>query len=51
LLMLPPTYVCCDELAQYDDVAAILASAGNREIRAIMPTVRVDGDNAYLETT
>ncbi|NIK54972.1 NUDIX hydrolase [Kribbella shirazensis] len=51
MLMLPPTYVCCRELSQYGDVAAILAAAGEREIRAIMPTVRVDGDQAYLETT
>jgi 8-oxo-dGTP pyrophosphatase MutT (NUDIX family) len=51
VLMLPPTYVCCHELSQYDDVAAILDAAGERAIRAIMPTVRVDGDQAYLETT
>ncbi|TCC19715.1 NUDIX hydrolase [Kribbella speibonae] len=51
MLMLPPTYICCHELSQYgDDVAAILNAAGEREIRAIMPTVRVDGDQAYLET-
>ena len=51
LLMLPPTYVCCRELTPYADVAASLAAAGDREIRAVMPTVRVDGDDAYLETT
>ncbi len=51
LLMLPPTYVCCRDLTPYDDVASILAAAGEREIRAVMPTVRVDGDQAYLETT
>jgi 8-oxo-dGTP pyrophosphatase MutT (NUDIX family) len=51
VLMLPPTYLCCDELSQYGDVAAILDAAGEREIRTIMPTVRVDGDQAYLETT
>ena len=32
-------------------MAAILDAAGERAIRAIMPTVRVDGDQAYLETT
>jgi hypothetical protein len=32
-------------------VSAILAAAGEREIRPIMPTVRIDGDQAYLETT
>jgi 8-oxo-dGTP pyrophosphatase MutT (NUDIX family) len=51
VLMLPPTYLSCRELSQYDDVAAILDAAGEREIRTIMPTVRVDGDQAYLETT
>ena len=51
LLMLPPTYVCCRELTPYADVAASLAAAGDREIRAVLPTVRVDGDDAYLETT
>jgi 8-oxo-dGTP pyrophosphatase MutT (NUDIX family) len=50
LLMLPPTYVCCRELMPYADVAAGLAAAGDREIRAVLPTVRLDGDNAYLET-
>ena len=50
-LMLPPTYLCCRDLTQYDDVAAVLAGAGDREIRTIMPTVRIDGDQAYLETT
>jgi 8-oxo-dGTP pyrophosphatase MutT (NUDIX family) len=49
--MLPPTYVCCHELARYDDVPAVLAAAADREIRTIMPTVRVAGDQAYLETT
>ncbi|HEY3511242.1 MULTISPECIES: NUDIX hydrolase [Kribbella] len=51
MLMLPPTYICCHDLTRYGDVPAILAAAGDREIRAIMPTVRVDGDQAYLETT
>jgi 8-oxo-dGTP pyrophosphatase MutT (NUDIX family) len=51
LLMLPPTYVCCRDLTPYDDVASILAAAGEREIRPVLPTVRVDGDRAYLETT
>ncbi|RZU13671.1 hypothetical protein EV645_4523 [Kribbella rubisoli] len=50
-LMLPPTYLCCRDLTQYDDVAEVLAGAGDRKIRTIMPTVRIDGDQAYLETT
>ena len=51
LLMLPPTYVCCRDLTPYGDVAAVLEAAGDREIRTVLPTVRVDGDDAYLETT
>ncbi|MDX3005726.1 NUDIX hydrolase [Kribbella solani] len=51
VLMLPPTYICCHELSRYADVAAVLDAAGERTIRAIMPTVRLDGDQAYLETT
>jgi hypothetical protein len=50
-LMLPPTYLCCRDLTQYDAVDGVLAGAGDREIRTILPTVRVDGDRAYLETT
>jgi 8-oxo-dGTP pyrophosphatase MutT (NUDIX family) len=50
MLMLAPTYVSCRELSQYGEVAAILDAAAEREIRAIRPTVRVDGDQAYLET-
>ena len=51
LLMLPPTYVCCRDLTPYGDVAAILTAAGEREIQLVLPTVRVHGDQAYLETT
>jgi 8-oxo-dGTP pyrophosphatase MutT (NUDIX family) len=51
MLMLPPTYVCCHELSPYGEVAAILDAAGDRRIRTILPTVRVEGDQAYLETT
>ncbi|MFI7060469.1 NUDIX hydrolase [Kribbella sp. NPDC050124] len=51
LLMLPPTYVCCRDLTPYGDVAEILTAAAEREIRPVMPTIRIDGDQAYLETT
>jgi 8-oxo-dGTP pyrophosphatase MutT (NUDIX family) len=51
LLMLPPTYVCCRDLTAYDDVPAILTAAGEREIRPVLPTIRLAGDQAYLETT
>ena len=32
------------------EVAAVLDAAGDRDIPAVLPTVRVNGDNAYLET-
>ncbi|ADB29574.1 NUDIX hydrolase [Kribbella flavida DSM 17836] len=48
MLMLPPTYLCCRDLTAYGSVAEALAA--DREIRPILPTVRVDGDQAYLET-
>jgi 8-oxo-dGTP pyrophosphatase MutT (NUDIX family) len=51
MLMLPPTYVCCRDLTPYDDVPAILTAAGSRTIQPVLPTVRVDGNQAYLETT
>lgn len=51
MLMLPPTYLCCRDLIPYAAVADALAAATDREIRPIMPTVRVENDQAYLETT
>ncbi|MFC9687445.1 NUDIX hydrolase [Kribbella sp. NPDC056951] len=51
VLMLPPTYLSCADLTPYDDVAAALAAAGNREIPTIMPTLRIEADLAYLENT
>jgi 8-oxo-dGTP pyrophosphatase MutT (NUDIX family) len=51
VLMLPPTYLCCRDLIPYDAVADVLAASTEREIRPILPTVRVENDLAYLETT
>jgi 8-oxo-dGTP pyrophosphatase MutT (NUDIX family) len=51
MLMLPPTYRCCLDLSQYDAVAEVLAASTEREIRPILPALRVDNDLAYLETT
>ncbi|MEU4390506.1 NUDIX hydrolase [Kribbella sp. NPDC023855] len=51
MLMLPPTYLCCRDLIPYDAVADVLAASTSREIRPILPTVRIENDQAYLETT
>jgi 8-oxo-dGTP pyrophosphatase MutT (NUDIX family) len=51
MLMLPPTYLCCHDLIPYAAVADILTASTDREIRPIMPTVRIENDQAYLETT
>jgi 8-oxo-dGTP pyrophosphatase MutT (NUDIX family) len=50
MLMLPPTYLCCRDLIPYAAVADVLAAAADREIRPIQPTVRIENDQAYLET-
>jgi 8-oxo-dGTP pyrophosphatase MutT (NUDIX family) len=51
MLMLPPTYLCCRDLIPYAAVPEVLAAATDREIRPILPTVRVENDQTYLETT
>ncbi|MBB6566008.1 8-oxo-dGTP pyrophosphatase MutT (NUDIX family) [Kribbella sandramycini] len=51
VLMLPPTYLSCADLTPYADVAGALAAASDREIPLIMPTLRIENDLAYLETT
>ncbi|MEV8376942.1 NUDIX hydrolase [Kribbella sp. NPDC056861] len=50
MLMLPPTYLCCRDLIPYAAVADVLAASADREIRPIQPTVRIENDQAYLET-
>jgi hypothetical protein len=47
--MLPPTYLCCHQLASQPSVAAALAAARDQVITPILPTLRMDGDQAYLE--
>ena len=34
-----------------DYATRVLAAAADREIRPIQPTVRIENDQAYLETT
>jgi 8-oxo-dGTP pyrophosphatase MutT (NUDIX family) len=49
MAMLPPTYLSCQEIAAYPRVAAVLDAAGEREIRPILPRMRIEGDRVYLE--
>lgn len=49
LEMLPPTYLCCHQLAAQPSVAAALAAARDQVITPILPALRMDGDQAYLE--
>jgi 8-oxo-dGTP pyrophosphatase MutT (NUDIX family) len=46
--MLPPTYVTLAELAEYAAPAEALAAAADREIRTVVPGVRLDGDEGWL---
>jgi 8-oxo-dGTP pyrophosphatase MutT (NUDIX family) len=49
LEMLPPTYLCCHQLAAQPSVAAALDAARDQVITPILPALRLDGDQAYLE--
>lgn len=49
MAMLPPTYFSCAELAAYTKVVDVIAATRDREVPAIKPRVRVEGDEAYLE--
>lgn len=51
LAMLPPTYLCCHDLSPYAAVADVLAASADRVVRPILPRLRVEHDQAYLETT
>ncbi len=45
LMMLPPTYLTCLDVAQYAQVNAVLAQAGGRTVEMFMPEVTdVDGE-------
>jgi 8-oxo-dGTP pyrophosphatase MutT (NUDIX family) len=46
--MLPPTYVTLMQLAEYETPADALAAASGREIRTVLPEVRLDGDEGWL---
>lgn len=46
--MLPPTYVTLRQLSEYGTPTDALSAAGDREIRTILPTVRLDGDDGWL---
>ncbi len=44
LPMLPPTVATLADLAALPDVASVLASAGDRDVRPLMPRPRMDAD-------
>jgi 8-oxo-dGTP pyrophosphatase MutT (NUDIX family) len=48
LLMLPPTYLTCLEVGQYDDPAAVLAAARGRTVEMFMPEVEETADGGML---
>lgn len=48
MMMLPPTYLTCLELAQYADPGAVLEAAGERTVEMFMPEVISDGDEFVL---
>ncbi|MFC0624209.1 NUDIX hydrolase [Kribbella deserti] len=50
MAMLPPTYLCCRDIATHATVAGVLAESADRPIPSILPKLRLDGDDAYLET-
>jgi 8-oxo-dGTP pyrophosphatase MutT (NUDIX family) len=51
LAMLPPTYLCCRDLTPYGTVAEVIAASAARVVEPILPTVRIEDDRVYLETT
>jgi len=48
MLMLPPTYLTCLEVAQYPDPASVLAAAGGRTVEMFTPQVVGEGEDATL---
>jgi len=48
MLMLPPTYLTCLEVAQYPDPASVLAAAGGRSVEMFTPQVVGEGEDATL---
>jgi 8-oxo-dGTP pyrophosphatase MutT (NUDIX family) len=43
IVMLPPTYLTCLEVGQYDDPAGVLAAARDRSVEMFTPVVTDDG--------
>lgn len=50
IFMLPPTYLTCLDVAQYDDPAAALAEAEGRTVEMFMPEVVSEGEDFTLST-
>ena len=48
LLMLPPTYLTCLELGQYDGPHAVLEAARGREVEMYMPAIEETDDGGVL---
>ena len=48
MLMLPPTYLTCLEVAQYPDPASVLAATGGRTVEMFTPQVVGEGGEATL---
>ncbi len=48
MLMLPPTYLTCLEVAQYADPAAVLDAARDRSVEIFMPEVEQNDDGETL---
>jgi 8-oxo-dGTP pyrophosphatase MutT (NUDIX family) len=50
ILMMPPTWLTCLDVAQYADPAAVLDEAHGRTVTMFMPEVVADGDEFILST-
>ena len=48
MLMLPPTYLSCLEVGQYDDPDAVLEAARGRRVEMFMPEVEETPDGGVL---
>ncbi len=48
MFMLPPTYITCAELFEYDEVGAALEAAERRDLTPIRPEAVRDGDAVHL---
>jgi 8-oxo-dGTP pyrophosphatase MutT (NUDIX family) len=48
LQLMAPTFRTLQEIAEHADTAAVLAAAGDREVRPMTPRVRRDGDRVVI---